>query len=344
MDPFEVHIGVMQGLQEINANSNRDISPEAIDLAVNVSINRFIGLHLKPNSFTPKGFSGTQKDLDDISTLITGGYLRPLDIDKFELPPDYYHRLSGRGSLLQTCLSSTSTETETVNDIISFLPFNLSENPSAPYYNSVVITRESEEIFNSALDTPDSSPIKSKKERFLVVSVILDVLRSKGYSVYWESYMSVRRSGAFIFVDNTNASYSLTSDGSISNSTVEGVGSRVVYKDSTINLRPAAKLRDDEIGNFPSAFMKSDYDELLYTINDGYIQIFPDKSIIVNGFHLNYIRKPKRFSVILNQGIDLPEGTYSDIVDLTVEYLSGTINKENTGWKTQDNQVSVKQL
>ena len=65
------------------------------------------------------------------------------------------------------------------------------------------------------------------------------------------------------------------------------------------------------------------------------------ENFLVNGFKIDYVRKPRRVSLFLERGCDLPEGVHQKIGDLTVERILRIYSDPNYQSKAQENIVKV---
>lgn len=95
------------------------------------------------------------------------------------------------------------------------------------------------------------------------------------------------------------------------------------------------KLKGEVMDN---ELQKSTYKSPLAVILDGEIRVMEDKSFILKGLYLTYIKKPAKVSITLNNDCDLPESVHNLIVDNAIAYVLENSESERVQTKAAFNQ------
>lgn len=89
-----------------------------------------------------------------------------------------------------------------------------------------------------------------------------------------------------------------------------------------------------------NSIKKSDYKSPVGVLANQKLKIIKDKSFIIKGLYLTYLRQPAKVSVISNVDCDLPESTHSLIVNKAIAYILENSESERVQTKLAFNQKS----
>jgi hypothetical protein len=345
MNIKEMHIEVSQSTQNIAANVRRKLQPEEIDWLLNKSQQRFIQGKVKPKEDGSGGFQVDQMDTDAIRTLMKTQVL-PVHYEAGQysalLPADYSYLLSDESFITQQC-TPTSLTAATVNEDVLQLVLSTTSKADPLYYASVALTvgavtfslQEVSDFFGGTY-----TGVKSKAEVFLPVDALLWYMRNvKNINVYWERYRGIFKPKTFLFPG--------VSTGQISVDGVVKVGGAVTSSYKTFagelpgvqwvpnRLMASSKLSTMKV----TPFYQTDYRSPLSEISDQYVVVYGDERFIVSKVRVDYIKKPRRMSLILGQDSELPEDFRQAICDLAVEYFKGMTADPNWEVKLRDNML-----
>lgn len=98
MEVREMHYAFKMGFNKIDSNQNRDLLIPEIDFFLNRAQHFFINNIMFPRSSMYKypGFEGSQRNTDDIRTLVVSEKPILVTSDLLPLPEDYLHFIRGR--------------------------------------------------------------------------------------------------------------------------------------------------------------------------------------------------------------------------------------------------------
>jgi hypothetical protein len=343
MNIREQHIEVSMATQNIASNTRRKLLPDEIDWLLNKNLERFIQSKLKSKG--NGAFQVDQLDADSIRTLLVTNRTIPVtdsfdsDVYVASLPGDYSYLISDDSRTLSQCGTPRPT-LKTITESVLSLPLYSSKS-TPKYFSTVVITLNGNTI--SLLDIITAQQItgytglNSKEERYLIRDVMLWHMRNTlGIIVYWENYKSVYKPHSFIFPGGTIGT--ITVDDT---TTVNGIVTSLSYNrySSILGTWQANRLTPaDKISTMRrTAFIKSSNLSPISEVSGRELTVYGDTGFIVTGVSIDYVKKPRRISLLLSQDCELPEEFHQAICDLTVEYFKAMIADPNWETKLKDN-------
>lgn len=189
----------------------------------------------------------------------------------------------------------------------------------------------------------------SQKEAFYCIDWILEfvnrrlpVVLSNGdilTGIYWEQYSNTYVPNTFLLVIQriavSSAQFVLSYDNktftsSTLNSTVyqtSSIAQNLCTEVSNRLVKPG-RLNDVLSNNY---FYKTSPLNPVSYLESNKINVYFDKRFIVNKIIIDYIRKPRRIDLNLNQTSELKESLQYELIDYCIEYAKMTIN--NPTWK-----------
>ena len=370
---LDMHIEVLQGLQKVDSFQQDMFQPEEIDFQLNKQQDRFI------EQLTNQKFQDRQVRLDYIKNLIVKNKTLPVYIplatdSNFEanmqygvLPSNYLHMVSDRSEIVtrKSCDDIMYTPTET-NETIQVLQFpDPDVDPTTgSYYLGLEITPDGDttnKLYKTRFDVNPLDPTLGSKitEPDYISPLVKDILENidlKTFGnkdqVYWEYYrgeyypksfiiVSTERFSITTFLNDGNPQGSITSQASPI--PVQGVIKKNVLKDNSDGLTTIVenKLSEgDELYEFrKNTFYKPTIQEPHSTLSEGFIYLYREASYILTALTIDYIRKPRQISLLLNQGCELAGSAPRLIVDAAVEYFKLVIENPSYQGILQDNQI-----
>lgn len=339
---LESHIYVKQGLQRQGAHKKDKQYDQAVDIALNKAQNRIIKDRLFPNSNTPYKFEINQKYASDIQVLIVTD--KELDVFKNgvksygELPYDFAYLLSDSSFVVEDCdTEAFADSSETDTERVKIIPFETAKTV-APYYQTVITS------VDTNVATSTFTGYQTKEEKVYLVDEIIRSFKNQGQNVYWEQYKDIYRKESFLLVTKDLAlSIGLSVDGS-SIVIVNQDSVVTVFKDST--GEGTEKVNRDTKADFLMSALNSNYhksapDSPLSILTNNKLIVYGSERFLVNKILINYIRKPKRISLSLNQGSELSASVHEEICDLAIQIIKKQIEAESYQLEVQDNKGRI---
>tara|TARA_R100001086_G_scaffold240206_3_gene166112 strand:- start:1008 stop:2141 length:1134 start_codon:yes stop_codon:yes gene_type:complete len=369
ISPLELHIEVLQGLQKVDGFQQDMFLPEEIDLQLNKQQGRIV------EKLTNKEFQRTQIFLDYIKNIIVKNWDMPAltvptnasdpllepghepQMVYGVLPTNYLHLISDRSTIYQRldCAEVEDADLPTETYTERQIRIALATVAEANKYVDVTFTNVStgEVVFSGA----------EYLLRGELISSILKNFKDPDHPdarIYWERYRNEYRADQFIIVlpgSGITDTYSLGYD---EDPISGGAGSPVSANSNNIGdvtftqiqQSPAAAtyefkeitenklVEGDDLYKFrKNKFYKPYKLEPHSTLVDQFLIAYRDKSFIITDLTIDYIRKPREISLVLDQGCELAGEAPRIIVDKTVEYFKLVI--ENPAYRgiVQDNEL-----
>ena len=340
-------IEVRQSTQNIAANTRRKLQDEEIVWLLNKNCERFIQSKVKPKKDGSGGFQIDQLDADAIRPLLTTKHLNANvnDVDDeytCQLPADYSYLISDDSRTYLLCGNTVATEQQT--EPVVKLSFPYSSKSGSPYYSDVVITLHKgsdvttigmEEIlvmYNSVY-----TGTTSKFERYVVIDALLWYCRNiLKIDVYWEKYENIIAPSCLIFPTYTSGTIAIEGNSAVAGTVVNV--SRTIYNNSLGNWHPNRLSPGDKVSSMlDTAYLKPSYLSPISELWGDKLIVHGDTSFIVTGVSVDYVKKPRKMNLSLNQDCDLSAEFHNAICDLTVEYIKAMTADPNWQVKLQDN-------
>lgn len=336
-----MHIEVGLSYQKIASNINRKFEVEEIDWILNKQIDRLIENNIKVDE-SADGFQETVIEMDALRSLMVIDY--PLDLYKkgstdlvycAELPGNYLHWIDH--STITACKPEAPQVHTATDENIYILSVPVTTKSTSPYYTSPALN-----ISATVIPVKFPTNLPAKEMNFVILECLQNYLLNTelSYKVYWEQYRDIYSANSFIIVTETAlANVSLVYDGQTIAAATQ-IKSKLKSATGTGKPVPARLVNSSKLSKLQgSAFHKSSKASPLATVQANTIKAYHDDSFIINGYKINYIRKPRKVSLNLNQSCDLPSSTHMKVCDMAVEYMKQAVGDPNYQWKLQDNQL-----
>lgn len=354
----ELHLQVLQRLQEVGSYKRSKFRSEEIDLALNKAMYRLL------EEGVENQFQDSQINLSHVSALIhknkISEVIQPQTTDKqYEenlaapnaysvIPPDLYWLINGRVEAISDPLNCSTAPTLAKTDYYEYVAVVPWPTESTPYFASTSVTSS---VRGSLYTSPTaiSAGFNDPKAKFVIVGDILDTCYrlSPTLQVYWERYRDTYYENSLIFVGSTSiGTITLTSNSQVS-AVTQTLGTYRAYNralisalaSKTIHLIPVRANKEAELyPTLKNSYYKSNLKEVVMDQTMDYFIFYPERSFIVTRFYYDYIRKPKTISLILNQGCELASTAHPKVVDLAVEILKLDTNSQSYPATVQDTQ------
>lgn len=337
----ELIIEVQMQLQRLGSFKRDKTSESLIVWRLNTAQDRFIRDSITPDPNVPFKFSINERSRSAIQPIIeTNKKLKVYKDNALRsyciLPSDYAFLVNDRSSILPDCNAQYKTPTSAYTIVATTIPFNESVKSSAPYYQ---VTTSAGTVNKTV-----SYNLASPKESFEIIEAVAKQFTSIGaLDVYWESFNGIYSPNSFIVINRiesgfTPPTYGLSIDG-VAVST--GITNFSVDKYTTFagNEYPNRSYKSDHLYD---AIAHNYYDQPtpdspVSQISGDKLYIFNSKRFLVSDIILDYIRKPRRISLYLNQSCELSGSVHENICSLATEMILGNIEADNYPLKVQEN-------
>lgn len=341
MQVREMHIGVNQWLQKINSKETDSFKPHEIDWALNEEVLRYIKQRTSTNSNAKKqGFESTQKRYDDIEELITSSILPCFYKDSETvfsfLPFNYFRLINDRSLVKDLCnLSLGSIPTTNQTKKICVVPFPDATETSSPYYTSFKIIQQdnSAVLFDIANYITTSTGLNSKEEKFYIINLALEQLNRispSNIEVRWETFDEEYHANSFVFVISNLPSFTgiiLNPSGNIYTSVTKNY---LMYNPTPVKEYPNRLTNTEDLYVLlNSVFAGTMVHSPISSLSRGKINVHHRQKFILSFVKIDYIRKPRKIDLFLNQSCELNSNVHEEIVEATARRLSGITKGEN---------------
>lgn len=355
----EMHLNVLQRLQEVGAYKREKFRSEEIDTALNKAMYRLLEKGVETN------FVSNQINLTDVNALINKNrtfaiyqpvsgniqYEEHLESGYVIIPAEFYCLTNARVEVVTDPLNCDAAPSITLTDQTEYrttIPFT-QEGSSTFFTNTSLVCT------NSALGTLYTSPtsiaagFNNLLAKHVVIQNIMDTINrvSINNQIYWERYRDTYTKDNFILVTRANPgttrliSNGITTTGTNVN-TIYKVYDRSLIDEATMTVRvsPVRVVKNDQLyHNLTSKFYKTRPEEVIVDQTYDYFVIYEDTNFIVTRFYMDYIRKPRAISLVLHQDCELSPRTHPKVVDLAVEILRLDTKDQSYPVTVQDTQL-----
>jgi len=341
MNVLEMHLEIRQASQNISANVRRKLLPQEIDWLLNKIQERFIQSKVKPRKDGSGGFEVDQLDVDSIRTLLKTKEIAAEIVGQTyeaQLPADYSYLISDDSKTLLLCGSTKSAVNATETSLV--LPLFTSGKTSANYYLTVVLAIGPSLIISlsdvTTFYASSYTGLQSKDEKYVLRDALLWYIRNiLNMEVYWEKYKTITAPYSFIFPGYSVGSISVdsgTQAGTTRTITISKYSADGTWVPN--RLTASNQISTMSVTPWVQSGNKSPISELF----NNKLLIHGDSSFIVSGLvRIDYIKKPRKINLLLNQDCELPEEFHQSICDLTVEYFKAMTADPNWEMKLKDN-------
>lgn len=329
----ELIIETQAQIRRLGGQRRDGLAEPFIILRLNAAQNRLIKSRIHPDPNNPDRFMIDEKYRSDIQRLIVPSKRLPMYTEgeyAFAiLPSDFEYLVSDRSVILPDCNDQFETPTQDTVQKIYCFPFNLSSN--TPAYTNIVI--------GGNTYTTNGSP--SPKEFYEFIDFIMEKMMDTvpDSQAYWERYDLKYIKNNFLLVgSNTMPDISISIDGAVVNKTVLNID-RVQYKDynskGVVNRNIKNDFVHDTIGiNY---YDKPTPRSPVSYIASNRIFVANSERFLVPRILIDYIRKPRRISLYLNESSELPGSLHEEICSVAAELVLRDVEADNYEQKIRDN-------
>lgn len=341
----EMHIAVNLGVQKIASFQMDNFLPQEIDFELNTAMDRFIKQRYSTLSNRyQRGFEQSQKRIDDLRHLVVESKLDAyykgetigfdeFFVDRVKFPTDYLFLVSVLARIKYDCsgiTTTTDTTTKTYYKVSVAPPANCRgcQIASISFGGATEISKNPyltlEDLLNATLYKnliPHISIPYGAGEENIGINTNTTQLYNPVDSNYIYLESESQEAIVVTWTDPT---------GTLSTTTVNIPAANFAYQTSTSKRNAEASEKnivckyihqDDIYVILEDPFNTTKYTSPLYTVAENYIDIHTDKVFIVDYVRLKYIRIPKRMSLSLGVGCELPLHTHQEIVEMAIKSI-----------------------
>jgi len=337
MEVQAMHITVEQGIQAIAGNVRRMLFSEEIDWILNDQVDQYIGTHASSLREKP-GAADSLVHLNRLSSLLTSAPIpayqeTPLRV-RSAIPYSVAELLSVEANVKNLC-GETYGPTDRKRNTLILLPIKKSI-ASSEWYKTVRVFVNLAEVFNmqhyATARGVTFNGFQGPDEDWRMLNVLLPELADR-YEVHWEIYGDLYFPSTIIISGLSESSASIEIDGTSTNATVQYL-TQTQYIVPEENPMPArlyfqTNLHQMRVG----AFSRTSYRSPLAYLQENMVVTEMSTSFIVGGIRINYVKKPRRIDLSLNQHCELPDSAHSDICNLTIEHIK--LMREDPNWEAK---------
>lgn len=333
-----MHITVMQGIQAIAANARREMYPEELDWILNMQMMQYIGTHASALRDNP-GAADSLVHLSRLTSLLSSVELDSHIDDKVPwrvrsvIPYDVAEMLSAESEVQNLCGSAPKTARSRNNLVL--LPMKKS-TATSQWYKDVVITIDGDEVFNmqkyAQARGVTFNGFQAADELWRALAIIGPELSSR-YEVHWETYGTLYYPYHFIIAGLDDVTADVVIDGTATSAQNEAI-LQTKYVAESPKRMPARLYFQTNVHHMRvGAFSRTDARSPLCLFEQDQVVTEVSDSFIVGSTILNYVRKPRRIDLSLNQQCELPESAHPDICNLAIEHVK--MLREDPDWEVK---------
>ena len=341
LTPIEMIIEVEQQLQRQASHKRDGLTRDHILWRLNTAQDRFIKYRIKPDK-TGLRFEIDKKSQADLQSLLITNYslraiLDPKDASRVysELPSNLAYVVADGSTVVEDSEEIYTSLVEPFTETAVRLPLIDSPLTQPNYYKSFILLLGFSEVSKLT-----SEGVISKNQKFEFINPLMENWRRAGYQVYWERYKHLYAPGNFYVVVESGLLPNLTVDGSLaSGGSIAITGERhkrisgkpIVPNDLVKSdyIREAVRGTNYYLQPIPTAPVSS--------ISDNKIYVYNGKRFLISEILIDYIRKPRQISLLLNRSCELPGSTHEEICSIATEMILGNVESENYQQKVQEN-------
>jgi len=340
MTVFEQHLEIRQASQNIAANVRRKLLPQEIDWLLNKTQERFIQSKVKSRKDGSGGFEIDQLDVDSIRTLLGRKVVEVFISDtdyECQLPADYSYLISDDSKTMMLCGTTKTPVNVTETSVV--LPLFTTVKSSTNYYLTVVLVIGSVTIQLSDIVSfyrSSYTGLQSKDEKYVLRDAFLWYIRNVlNIEVYWEHYKTIIAPYSFIFPGYSAGIIII--DGTLFTGTTRTITSSKYSEAGT--WTPNRLTASNQVSTMlVTPWVKSTGKSPISELSGNKLIVYGDSSFIISGsISIDYVKKPRKINLLLNQDCELPEEFHQSICDLAVEYFKAMTADPNWEVKLKDN-------
>lgn len=335
----EMHIGVNQILRKVYSQATDSYEPEELDWALNEECLRYIRQRINPLSNSKRqGFQDTKKRYDDLAELITPAKLSSLYEDDDSmfcfLPQDYLHIINSR-SLLKDLCSSPINSVGYVPKIykICIVPFPDPVEVISPFYNNLQFIRQDNNAVLFDVNNYNStvSGISSKAEKFYIINLGLEKINkiSTDMSVVWETFDGNYYPNSLVFISSNPAftGIKVNPSGIIYPIISKTYNTYNIFNPKEVDNR--LSKTEDLYTVLTSNFATTSPQSPISSMSRGKLIVHHKQKFILSFVKIDYIRKPRKIDLLLNQSCELHPNVHGEIVENTAKRLAAFTKADN---------------
>jgi len=332
----EVHIAVENGLQHITANRKQSIKPEYIDIALNMSLLKYIDESLTPEkSKIQKGFEHNQVDYDEFEPLRDNASLPVYYEDGiyFSLIPYNYknHINSSINILYNRALNTIPVTTEVETKYVYRVSFPTPANTGNLYPILTVSITKGKVITTY---TPNI-PIYTKDGLFILINDIIQYFQKNNQAeVYWQDYNGAFYANQLIFCFNEEVSVAINNTNAVP---IDITFEKVTNVHNKVASCFITKTKTKSYSEQNFYHMSNSHRHIKLSMQRGLIIIDDAVNFRPVKLSMDYIKIPR----IINYRTDtLSEIKINDkIINLTVQHLKALIKDEGYQFMLNENKT-----
>lgn len=321
MLPIEMRIEVERQTQQLQSSINKKLRSEEIFWELNKAQEDLIRDEIDPiyTDGIPANFDLSK--VRKIDSIITYGQPLLYNIDASSnmtavIPTDCMYPLNCEAKRLGDCEVGFSKDIfvkETYQIKLAFPQ----DTAISEFYRNFTVKIGDTVIFTTV--GTNLSTLVSQMEKYELINNTIDSLHLAGYDVHWEK-------GRYESAPNTFFIYSNVAPGSISLTFASTVVTGVQTVVSSTQYIAVGKqsipvhVYKPELKRFIEAdpYYKADSNNAYMFYDPIRVRIYTDQSGIITSVALDYVRKPRKISLILNQSSELPDVVHQEICDRAV--------------------------
>lgn len=341
MTPQEMLIGVDLQLEKINSNAISSFEVDEKLWFLNEECIRFIKQRVRPQSNDKQlGFQADQKRYDDLESLITSTslsvYPNPLDSNSVftYLPANYFSLTNDRSLTKDLCGATYNPSTSSIN---VFTTCYTLPTDSFDLFLTLKVYINGNIIFKVADYFPGGIPNNSSK--FELISMLIDIINTiPNFEAKYENYLDKYCIGAIVVASTNNVTFTMknnyTKVGPVANfdqnmsivtTSLTKISSLSGSKEHENRLTKSSKHHKLLDTNFGTTFNHSP----ISILQQDKLIVYHNKKFILSLLNIDYIRRPRKISLSLNQSCELNEDVHDEIVAGTAKRLAGITSSDS---------------
>ena len=317
----QLHIEIEQRIQQITSNRHRSIAPQFYDMVLNTTAISYIHSILSnKTNYKREGLDESSKRLDDLRTLKRKTGFKPVIVESNNnskyvyIPADCLQVINSNSKVKYDKFDIEQYGLMQVNLYSSILDFSKLNFENVNNCNKLVL-----KIGNTIYDITDLLQFiqydEDKGDTFEFINLLVDRLRFNNYNAYLNKFDNkVYNQGIYILFDDALISVSLNAYDNTSKSIDLGI----VVKNNTrvidiINPIENTTIRQNDL--IPTELISDTFNNyylnknrhlnpITEVVNDR-LNVYTDKTFIIDSVDISYIKKPILFNSELNQMSDM---------------------------------------
>lgn len=346
----ELVIEVQQQVQRLGSYKRDQTSEQKIIWRLNTAQDLIVQNSLKPNPAKPERFMIHEPARQAIQGLIQANKRVPVHKETSKrgfayLPSDLGFLVNDRSVVLEDCKKEFDSPDEPTTYHVTILP--LLDSPlaigSGGFYVNIVARKA---VSGSpTIDKAKRYGTLNKKEKFEIIEGVMEQFKAYDpFGVYWEKFDTIYAPESILVVQqlvgtvNTIPEYKLIVDGTETLATTRSITTtkRKSYDgDDVPNRSYQGDFLHDAISHnsYEKPFPNSPVSQLA----GNKLYVYSSERFLVPEIILDYVKKPRRISVYLNQTSELDGSLHLELCSKAAELILGDIEATNYGNKVQSN-------